>query len=140
MKNSAKRSDNGLKITILINTKLHRMSMNIRIQSHTSKNNVIAIDGTLAVKGSDGDVAANAVFRHQLSSVSSIQIMASAGLRGLIGVQTSWILAVHLNLKWEDFSTVGMLYTIGIQCIYWKLEFHRGAQKLVVPVSAVVAL
>ncbi|KAD4179936.1 hypothetical protein E3N88_28527 [Mikania micrantha] len=78
------------------------------------------------VKGSDGDAAANAVFRHfPLSSVSSIQIMASA---------------VHLNLKWEDFSTLGMLYTIGIQCIYWKLEFHRGAQKLVVPVSAVVAL
>ncbi|KAL8265200.1 hypothetical protein R6Q59_023330, partial [Mikania micrantha] len=43
------------------------------------------------------------------------------------------IFRMHLNLKWEDFSTLGMLYTIGIQCIYWKLEFHRGAQKLVVP-------
>lgn len=65
------------------------MSMNSEIQSQISKNNIIAVGGTLAVKGSDGDAAANAVFRHQLSSVSTIEIMASAGLRGLIGVQAS---------------------------------------------------
>lgn len=68
---------------------MRAMSMNSEIQSQISKNNVIAVGGTLAVKGSDGDAAANAVFRHQLSSVSSIEFMASAGLRGLIGLQTS---------------------------------------------------
>nr|GEX65592.1 chaperone protein DnaJ 13 [Tanacetum cinerariifolium] len=209
------------------------MSMTSEIQSQVSKNNVIAFGGTLAVKGSDGDAAANAVFRHQLSSVSSIEIMASAGLRGLIGVQTSRQLSrnsratmglamslrdgsinlsnawnrqlststsanIELNLgsdssiavgwrkknqkmaaageirigtsgigavgrythrfsskshgritgkigsgaleleigggrKISELSTVRMLYTIGIQGIYWKLELHRGPQKLVVP-------
>ncbi|KAL8196178.1 hypothetical protein R6Q57_025178 [Mikania cordata] len=213
---------------------MRAMSMNSEIQSQISKNNVIAVGGTLAVKGSDGDAAANAVFRHQLSSVSSIEIMASAGLRGLIGVQTSRQLSRHANAtmglamslrdgslnltnswnrqlsttsnasielilgsdssvavgwrkkeqkmaaageirigtsaigavgrythrfsskshgritgkigssaleleigggrKISDFSTVRMLYTIGIQGIYWKLELHRGAQKLVVPI------
>ncbi|GJS42023.1 DnaJ heat shock N-terminal domain-containing protein, partial [Tanacetum coccineum] len=209
------------------------MSMTSEIQSQVSKNNVIAFGGTLAVKGSDGDAAANAVFRHQLSSVSSIEIMASAGLRGLIGVQTSRQLSrnsratmglamslrdgsINLSNAWNrqlststsanielnlgsdssiavgwrkknqkmaaageirigtsgigavgrythrfsskshgritgkigsgaleleigggrnisELSTVRMLYTIGIQGIYWKLELHRGPQKLVVP-------
>ncbi|PWA87522.1 DNAJ heat shock N-terminal domain-containing protein [Artemisia annua] len=210
------------------------MSMTSEIQSQVSKNNVIAFGGTLAVKGSDGDAAANAVFRHQLSSVSSVEIMASAGLRGLIGVQTTRQLSrnsratmglamslrdgsinlsnawnrqlststsanIELNLgsdssiavgwrkknqkmaaageirigtsavgavgrythrfsskshgritgkigsgalelevgggrKISELSTVRMLYTIGIQGIYWKLELHRGPQKLVVPI------
>lgn len=213
---------------------MRAMSMNSEIQSQISKNNVIAVGGTLAVKGSDGDAAANAVFRHQLSSVSSIEFMASAGLRGLIGFQTSRQLSRHANAtmglamslrdgsinlsnswsrqlsttstasielilgsdssvavgwrkkeqkmaaageirigtsavgvvgrytrrfsskshgritgkigsnaleleigggrKISNFSTVRMLYTIGIQGIYWKLELHRGAQKLVVPI------
>ncbi|KAJ0602797.1 putative chaperone protein DnaJ 13 [Helianthus annuus] len=213
---------------------MRAMSMNSEIQSQISKNNVIAFGGTLAVKGNDGDAAANAVFRHQLSSVSSIEVMASVGLRGLIGVQTSRQLSRHANAtmglavslrdgsinlsnswnrqlsttsnasielilgsdssvavgwrkkdkkmaaageirigtsaigavgrythrfsskshgritgkigssaleleigggrKISDFSTVRMLYTIGIQGIYWKLELHRGAQKLVVPI------
>ncbi|XP_023755483.1 chaperone protein dnaJ 13 [Lactuca sativa] len=213
---------------------MRAMSMNSEIQSQISKNNVIAVGGTLAVKGSDGDAAANAVFRHQLSSVSSIEFMASAGLRGLIGLQTSRQVSRHatatmglamslrdgsINLsnswnrqlsttsnasielslgsdssvavgwrkkdqkmaaageirigtsaigavarytrrfstnshgritgkigsgaleleigggrKISNFSTIRMLYTIGIQGIYWKLEFHRGPQKLVVPI------
>lgn len=213
---------------------MRAMSMNSEIQSQISKNNVIAVGGTLAVKGNNGDAAANAVFRHQLSSVSSIEIMASAGLQGLIGLQTTRQLSRHasatmglamslrdgsINLsnswnrqlsttsngsielilgsdssvavgwrkkeqkmaaageirigtsaigavarytrrfsakshgrisgkvgsgaleleigggrKISNFSTVRMLYTIGIQGIYWKLELHRGAQKLVVPI------
>ncbi|KAL4565643.1 hypothetical protein LXL04_029746 [Taraxacum kok-saghyz] len=213
---------------------MRAMSMNSEIQSQISKNNVIAVGGTLAVKGNDGDAAANAVFRHQLSSVSSIELMASAGLRSLIGLQTSRQVSRHatatmgvamslrdgsinlsnswnrqlsttsnasieLNLgsdssvavgwrkkdqkmaaageirigtsaigavgrftrrfstkshgritgkigsgaleleigggrKISNFSTIRMLYTIGIQGIYWKLELHRGPQKLVVPI------
>ncbi|KAK1425215.1 hypothetical protein QVD17_20562 [Tagetes erecta] len=73
------------------------MSMNGDIQSQISKNNIIVVGGTLAVKGSDSDAAANAVFRHQLFSVSTIEFMASAGLRGLIGVQASRQLSRHAN-------------------------------------------
>ncbi|XP_076953157.1 chaperone protein dnaJ 13-like [Bidens hawaiensis] len=213
---------------------MRAMSMNSEIQSQISKNNVIAFGGALAVKGSDGNAAANAVFRHQLSSVSSVEIMASVGLQGLIGVQTSRQLSRHANAtmglavslrdgsinlsnswnrqlsttsnariemvlgsessiavgwrkkdqnmaaageirigtsamgavarytrrfssksharitgkigstaleleigggrKISNFSTAKMLYTIGIQGIYWKLELHRGAQNLVVPI------
>ncbi|XP_021901747.1 chaperone protein dnaJ 13 isoform X3 [Carica papaya] len=36
--------------------------------------------------------------------------------------------------KLSNFSTVRMLYTIGIQGIFWKFEFHRGSQKLIVPI------
>ncbi|KAK1425213.1 hypothetical protein QVD17_20560 [Tagetes erecta] len=71
--------------------------MNGDIQSQISKNNIIVVGGTLAVKGSDSDAAANVVFRHQLFSVSTIEIMASAGLRGLIGVQASRQLSRHAN-------------------------------------------
>ncbi|KAI4364852.1 hypothetical protein MLD38_020889 [Melastoma candidum] len=36
--------------------------------------------------------------------------------------------------KLSNFSTVRMLYTIGIQGIFWKLEWHRGGQKLIIPI------
>ncbi|KAI6707352.1 hypothetical protein NL676_010314 [Syzygium grande] len=35
--------------------------------------------------------------------------------------------------KLSNFSTVRMLYTIGIQGIYWKFEWRRGGQKITVP-------
>ncbi|KAK3429009.1 hypothetical protein EUGRSUZ_E00426 [Eucalyptus grandis] len=35
--------------------------------------------------------------------------------------------------KLSNFSTVRMLYTIGIQGIFWKFEWRRGGQKIVVP-------
>lgn len=65
------------------------MSMSTDLQSQISKRNVIAIGGNLAVNGNAGGGIATAVFRHQISSVSSIEFMASAGLRALIGMQTS---------------------------------------------------
>lgn len=34
----------------------------------------------------------------------------------------------------SDFSTVRMLYNVGIQGISWRFELHRGGQKLVIPV------
>ncbi|KAM7273451.1 hypothetical protein ACFE04_028115 [Oxalis oulophora] len=36
--------------------------------------------------------------------------------------------------KISEFSTVRMLYTIGIQGIFWKFEFHRGEQKVIIPI------
>lgn len=65
------------------------MSMSSDLQAQISKRNAIAIGGNLAVNGNVGGGAATAVFRHQISSVSSIEFMASAGLRALIGIQTS---------------------------------------------------
>nr|GMD97253.1 chaperone protein DnaJ 13 [Ipomoea batatas] len=210
------------------------MAMASEIQSQVSKSNTIAISGNLAVNGNAGGGAASVLFQHQMSSVSSIEFMASAGLRALIGVQTSRHLTPHstaamgltmslrdgsINLSnswtrqlsntangniqlvlgpdshvavgWQqkeqkmsaageikigvgsfgatahytrrfsskshgriagrvgsnalefevgggrkvsEFSTVRMLYTIGIQGIFWKLELHRGGQRLIVPI------
>ncbi|XP_030538197.1 chaperone protein dnaJ 13 [Rhodamnia argentea] len=36
--------------------------------------------------------------------------------------------------KLSNFSTVRMLYTIGIQGIFWKFEWRRGGQKIIVPI------
>lgn len=63
--------------------------MSSEIQSQVSKRNVIAIGGNIAVNGDAGAAAATAVIRHQISSASAVEFMASAGLRALIGVQTS---------------------------------------------------
>ena len=43
----------------------------------------------MAVNGNSGGGAASAVFRHQISPAASVQFMAAAGLRALVGVQTS---------------------------------------------------
>ncbi|KAH7514170.1 hypothetical protein FEM48_Zijuj11G0060200 [Ziziphus jujuba var. spinosa] len=211
-----------------------RMAMSSEVQSKISKLDTLAIAGNLEVKGNSGGGAATAVFRHQLSSVSSIELMASAGLHALVGVQASRHTSLHstatmgiamslrdgsLNLsnswtrqlsetatgvvqlalgpessisvgwqkkeernsaagelkfgtgsfgasahythrfsskshgriagrvgstaleievgggrKLSNFSTVRMLYSIGIQGIFWRFELHRGGQKLIVPI------
>ncbi|KAK9143061.1 hypothetical protein Syun_012461 [Stephania yunnanensis] len=36
--------------------------------------------------------------------------------------------------KISDFSSVRMLTSVGIQGIFWKIEYHRGGQKLVIPI------
>ncbi|XP_042520788.1 chaperone protein dnaJ 13 [Macadamia integrifolia] len=210
------------------------MAMSSEVQSQLSKRNAIAVGGNMTVNGNSGGGAATFVLRHQISSVASIEFMASAGLRSLIGVQTSRHLSLHstassgisislsdgtINLtntwtrqlsetsegniqlvlgpessvaagwqkkdektsaagelkfgtsslgasahythhfsskshghiagrigstalelevgggrKISDFSAVRMLYSIGIQGILWKFEFHRGGQKLIIPV------
>lgn len=210
------------------------MAMRSEVQSQISKRNTLAIAGNLEVNGNAGGGAATAIFRHQISSVSSIELMASAGLHALVGVQSTRHLTLHstatmalamslrdgsLNLtntwtrqlsdnatgniqlglgpessisvgwqkkaenmsaagevklgtgsfgasaqythrfsskshgrvagkigstnleievgggrKLSNFSTVRMLYSIGIQGIFWKFEFHRGGQKLIIPI------
>lgn len=66
-----------------------RMSMTSEVQSQLSKRNSVAIGGNLAVNGNAGGGVATALLRHEISEVSSIEFMASAGLRALIGVQTT---------------------------------------------------
>ncbi|XP_021768475.1 chaperone protein dnaJ 13-like [Chenopodium quinoa] len=210
------------------------MAMASEVQSQMSKRIAVAIGGNLAVTGNSGGGAATAVLKHQISSVASIEFMASAGLRSIIGIETTRHLSPHssataglamslkdgsINLSnlwtrqlsqtsngniqlllgtessiavgWQkkeekmsvageikfgtssfgasahythrfsskshgritgrlgsnalefeigggrrisDFSTVRMLYSIGIQGVFWKFELHRGGQKLIVPV------
>ncbi|OAY60024.1 hypothetical protein MANES_01G080300v8 [Manihot esculenta] len=224
----------GPKSTTLTNTKTSIMAMSSEVHFQLSKRNTIAIGGNLEVQESSGGAAASAVLKHQLSSVSSIEFMASAGLRALVGVQTTRHLSLHstatitiakslrdgsINLSntwtrqlsetangnvqlflgpessitvgWQkkdekmsaagelkigttsfgasanythrfssvshgriagtfgstaleievgggrkvsNFSTVRMLYTIGIQGIFWKFELHRGGQKFIIPI------
>ncbi|KAE9613149.1 hypothetical protein Lal_00027622 [Lupinus albus] len=71
------------------------MAMTSEIQSQLSKRNAITIGGNLAVDGNKGGGAATALFKHQISPVSSIEFVASSGLRSLIGVQTSRNLSSH---------------------------------------------
>lgn len=66
-----------------------RMAMNSEVQSQMSKRIGIAVGGNLAVTGNSGRGAATAVLKHQISSVASIELMASAGLHSLIGIQTT---------------------------------------------------
>ncbi|PPE00209.1 hypothetical protein GOBAR_DD02785 [Gossypium barbadense] len=180
----------------------------------------------LRLKGNFGGMVASTVFRHGISSTSSIELIGSVGLHSIIGVQTTQQLSLHstttmaipkslhdgsINLSnswshqlfdkasgnielvlslessimvgWKmkednmsaggdvnfgthsfgiftcythrcsliscstsleveisggrkvlNFSTIRMLYTIGIRGIFWKLELHRGSQKLIIPV------
>ena len=210
------------------------MGMSSEIELPVSKQNTVTVGGNLVVNGTTGSGAATAVLRHQLSSVSSIDFMATAGLRSLIGVQTfrqispnstatsgialslrdgsvnlsnGWtrqlsedtvgniqlVLGTESNISvgWQkkdekrsaageikfgtnsfgasahythrfsskshgriagrvgstaldfeigggrrisEFSTVRMLYNIGIQGVTWKFELNRAGQKLVIPV------
>lgn len=68
--------------------KIARMGMSSEIELPVSKQNTVTVGGNLVVNGTNGSGAATAVLRHQLSSASSIDFMATAGLRSLIGVQT----------------------------------------------------
>ncbi|KAK8965482.1 Chaperone protein dnaJ 13 [Platanthera guangdongensis] len=210
------------------------MVMFSELESQLSKRNSMSIGGNLSVTGESGTGSASALLRHQISSVASIEFMASAGLRALLGVQTSRQLSQHsmatsgiaislrdgsvnlsnawtrqlsetavgniqlvlgvesaISVGWQkkdektsasgelkfgttslgasahythhfstkshgrvagrigstalefeigggrrisEFSTVRMLYTIGIQGISWRFELHRGGQKLIIPV------
>ncbi|XP_058223385.1 chaperone protein dnaJ 13 isoform X2 [Rhododendron vialii] len=210
------------------------MAMASEVHSQISKRNAIAIGGNLEVSGNSGGSAATVVLRHQISSVSSIEVMGSVGLRALVGVQITRNLTPHstatmgmamslrdgtINLSnawtrqlsetsngniqlvlgpessvavgWQkkeekmsaageikigtssfgasahythrfskkshgriagrvgsstleievgggrkisQFSTVRMLYSVGIRGIFWKFELHRGGQKLIIPI------
>ncbi|KAK3156876.1 hypothetical protein QOZ80_2AG0113240 [Eleusine coracana subsp. coracana] len=210
------------------------MGMSSEVELPVSKKNTVTVGGNLVVNGSAGTGAASTVLRHQLSSVSSIEFMATAGLRSVLGVQTSRQISPHstatsglavslrdgsinlsnawtrqltescvgniqlvlgdessISVGWQkkdekssaagevkfgtnsfgasahythrfspkshgriagrvgssaldfeigggrrisEFSTVRMMYNIGIQGVSWRFELHRAGQKLVIPV------
>uniref|UniRef100_A0A0A9DDT2 Pco115388 n=1 Tax=Arundo donax TaxID=35708 RepID=A0A0A9DDT2_ARUDO len=210
------------------------MGMSSEVQLPVSKQNTVVVGGNLIVNGSAGTGAASTVLRHQLSSVSSIEFMATAGLRSVIGMQAFRQISPHstatsglaislrdgsinlsnawtrqltengvgniqlvlgsessISVGWQkkdekssasgevklgtnsfgasahythrfsskshgriagrvgstaldfeigggrqisEFSTVRMIYNIGIQGVSWRFELHRAGQKLVIPV------
>ncbi|XVF10831.1 hypothetical protein REPUB_Repub07fG0217200 [Reevesia pubescens] len=69
----------------------------------------------------------SARYTHRFSSKSHGRIA------GRIG-STALEVEVGGGRKVSDFSTVRMLYTIGIRGIFWRFELHRGGQKLIVPI------
>lgn len=73
----------------LFDLEIARMGMSSEVELPVSKKNTVTVGGNLVVNGSAGTGAASTVLRHQLSSVSSIELMATAGLRSVLGVQTS---------------------------------------------------
>ncbi|KAH9721291.1 J domain-containing protein [Citrus sinensis] len=87
------------------------MAMSSEVQSQLSKNSILAFGGNLEVNDDSGGGAASVVLRHQLSSVSSIEFIASAGLRALIqlllGIESS--ISVGWQKKDERMSAAGEL-------------------------------
>ncbi|KAG7569294.1 DnaJ domain [Arabidopsis thaliana x Arabidopsis arenosa] len=74
-----------------------------------------------------GALGASARYTRKLSSKSHGRIVGRIGSNALE-------IEVGGGRKISEFSTVRMMYTIGIKGIFWKLELHRGSQKLIVPI------
>lgn len=210
------------------------MGMSSQVELPVSKQNTVIVGGNLVVNEAAGSGAASTVLRHQLSSVSYIEFMATAGLRSVIGLQTFRQISPHstatsglavslrdgsinlsnawtrqlsenavgniqlvlgdessISVGWKkkdekstatgeikfgtsffgasghyvhrlsskshariagrvgstaldfeigggrrmsDFSTVRMMYNIGVQGVSWRFELHRAGQKLIIPV------
>ncbi|KAH9721290.1 J domain-containing protein [Citrus sinensis] len=89
------------------------MAMSSEVQSQLSKNSILAFGGNLEVNDDSGGGAASVVLRHQLSSVSSIEFIASAGLRALASTVFKLILVsllvfqIQLLLGIESSISVG---------------------------------
>lgn len=81
--------------------------------------------GQLKVGISSFEASAN--YTHRFSKKSHGHLEGKIGSHALV-------IEVGGGRKLSKFSAVRMLYSIGIQGIYWKLELHRGGQKLIIPI------
>ncbi|KAL2547428.1 Chaperone protein dnaJ 13 [Forsythia ovata] len=79
------------------------------------------------IKIGTGSFGAVGHYTHRFSLKSHGRIAGRVGSSGLE-------LEVGGGRKVSNFTTIRMLYTIGIQGIFWKFELHRGGQKLIVPI------
>ncbi|KNA21480.1 hypothetical protein SOVF_042810 [Spinacia oleracea] len=79
------------------------------------------------IKLGTSSFGASAHYTHRFSSKSHGRITGRVGSNALE-------LEIGGGRRISNFSTVRMLYSIGIQGIFWKFELHRGGQKLIVPV------
>lgn len=66
-----------------------RMAMSSEIQSQLSKRSALAFGGNMIVKGNVGGGGTTAVFKHQLSPSSSIEVIGALGLQSLLEVRAS---------------------------------------------------
>ncbi|XP_057816314.2 chaperone protein dnaJ 13 isoform X1 [Cryptomeria japonica] len=86
------------------------MAMSSEVQSHMSRKDTIVLGGNLAVSGDSGGGAATAMLRHQTSSASSMEVVATAGLRSVLGFNTSRHLSLHstgtmgISISFKDGS------------------------------------
>ncbi|KAF5195562.1 Dnaj-like protein, partial [Thalictrum thalictroides] len=69
----------------------------------------------------------SAHYTHRFSKKSHGRVAATVG-------STALEFGIGGGRKISEFSSIRMLYTIGIQGIFWKFEFHRGGQKLIIPI------
>ncbi|CAN8316502.1 unnamed protein product [Cochlearia groenlandica] len=74
-----------------------------------------------------GGLGASARYNRKLSSKSHGRVVGRIGSNALE-------IEVGGGRKISEFSTVRMMYTIGLKGVFWKLELHRGGQKLIVPI------
>ncbi|KFK36469.1 hypothetical protein AALP_AA4G128700 [Arabis alpina] len=74
-----------------------------------------------------GGLGASARYTRKLSSKSHGRVVGKIGSNALE-------IEIGGGRKISEFSTVRMMYTIGLQGVFWKLELHRGGQKLIVPI------
>ncbi|GFQ04014.1 chaperone protein Dnaj 13 [Phtheirospermum japonicum] len=79
------------------------------------------------IKIGTSSFGATAHYTHCFSSKSHGRIAGTVGSGALA-------LEIGGGRKISKFSTVRMLYSIGIQGLIWKFELHRGGQKLVIPI------
>lgn len=98
--------------------------MTSSVQSHISKHNILSIGGNLEVNGDSGYGDATIGFGRQISSVSSIEFIGSAGLWPLIGVQTSrWVYLIPFGAVWI-FSTFWFLFAYSLSLLSSNLSSH----------------
>ncbi|GER49569.1 chaperone protein dnaJ [Striga asiatica] len=79
------------------------------------------------IKFGTSSFGANAQYTHFFSSKSHGRIAGTVG-------SSSLAIEIGGGRKISKFSTVRMLYSIGIQGLTWKFELHRAGQKLVIPI------
>lgn len=79
------------------------------------------------IKVGTSSFGATANITHLFSSKSHGRIAGTIGSDALA-------LEIGGGRKISNFSTIRMLYSIGIQGLIWKFELHRGGQKLVIPI------
>ncbi|CAA0841850.1 Chaperone protein dnaJ 13 [Striga hermonthica] len=79
------------------------------------------------IKFGTSSFGGNAQYTHFFSSKSHGRIAGTVG-------SSSLAIEIGGGRKISKFSTVRMLYSIGIQGLTWKFELHRAGQKLVIPI------
>ncbi|KAK6935181.1 DnaJ-like protein C11, C-terminal [Dillenia turbinata] len=117
--------------TIGIATSLKDGSINLsntwtRQLSETSNGNI------QLVLGSESAVSVGWQKKEERMSAAG-ELKSHGRIAGKVG-STALEIEIGGGRKLSDYSTIRMLYSLGIQGIFWKIELHRGGQKLVIPI------